>query len=132
VCPTNLSASPPGARPAASVARAALTASALGVGTAATRFRELVSTFAAVSASISIIVAFSFIPSSIAVFAVREREISAKHQQILAGTGLRAYWLSNFCFDVATFFVPWTGGLACVWAFGIGAFPRRCTERRQN
>jgi len=86
------------------------------------RFRELVSTFAAVSASISIIVAFSFIPASIAVFVVKEKEISAKHQQILAGTSLFAYWLANFCFDVATFVVPWAFGLVCIKAFGIDAF----------
>jgi len=52
-------------------------------------------------------VAFSFIPASIAVFVVREREISAKHQQILAGTSLVAYWVANFFFDILTFAVPW-------------------------
>ena len=86
------------------------------------RFQQLVSAFAAVSASISIIMAFSFIPAAVAVFVVREREVSAKHQQLLAGTSLFSYWISNYVFDVLMFLVPWFCSLICVWAFGIDAF----------
>jgi hypothetical protein len=86
------------------------------------RFQQLVSAFAAVSASISIIMAFSFIPAAVAVFVVREREVSAKHQQLLAGTSLFAYWSSNYLFDVIMFMVPWVCSLICVLAFGIDAF----------
>ncbi|KAH9254619.1 hypothetical protein BASA81_007376 [Batrachochytrium salamandrivorans] len=85
------------------------------------RFQQLLSTFSAISASISTIMAFSFIPASIAVYVVREREVSAKHQQLLAGTSLIAYWTSNFAFDAMMFCLPWTMALGLVHLFDIPA-----------
>lgn len=85
------------------------------------RFQQLLSTFSAISASISTIMAFSFIPASIAVYVVREREVSAKHQQLLAGTSLVAYWTSNFAFDALMFCLPWSMALGLVHLFDIPA-----------
>lgn len=75
--------------------------------------------FAAVSASIIIMIAFSFVPASIASFVVKEREISAKHQQLISGASLNAYWTSAYCWDMSMYVVPWVLTVLLVWSFGI-------------
>jgi len=63
-------------------------------------------------------IAFSFIPASFAVFVVKEREINAKHQQLISGVSIPAYWLSTFVFDSLTYVIP--GGLAVVLVVVFG------------
>ncbi|WP_369124542.1 ABC transporter permease, partial [Salmonella enterica] len=57
------------------------------------------------SAAMIIIIAFSFIPASYASFIVKEREVSAKHQQLISGVSIFAYWIANFAFDALTYLV---------------------------
>jgi ATP-binding cassette subfamily A (ABC1) protein 3 len=51
-------------------------------------------------------IAMSFIPASIVTFIVKEREINAKHQQIVSGVGIWAYWLGNYFIDITKYMIP--------------------------
>lgn len=66
-----------------------------------------------------IVIAFSFIPASFAVFVVREREVSAKHQQLISGVSIPAYWLSTYLFDVINYLVPCSVAIALIAAFDV-------------
>jgi len=83
---------------------------------------KLFDTFASVSAAISILIAFSFIPAAVAIFIVKERENSAKHQQIISGASILAYWLSSYIWDMLMFMVPWTCSLLCLYGFQISSY----------
>ncbi|KAL4476001.1 hypothetical protein ABPG72_007887 [Tetrahymena utriculariae] len=48
----------------------------------------------------------SFIPASIISFIVKERAEHIKHQQIVSGVSLKAYWISNFFIDYIKFLIP--------------------------
>lgn len=43
--------------------------------------------------------AFAFIPTSIILFFIKERNSGAKYQQVISGMFLSAYWIANFIFD---------------------------------
>ena len=50
-----------------------------------------------------LLLAVPFVPAAIATWIVREREVKAKHQQIVSGVGIVAYWLSTFLWDQMTY-----------------------------
>jgi ATP-binding cassette subfamily A (ABC1) protein 3 len=51
----------------------------------------------------SIALAFKF--ASIMAFIVKEREDRSKHQQIVSGMSVSAYWTSNFCYDFILYMI---------------------------
>ena len=51
----------------------------------------------------SIALAFKF--ASIISFIVKEREDRSKHQQIVSGMSITAYWTANFVFDFILYFI---------------------------
>jgi len=51
-------------------------------------------------------IGMSFIPASVITFIVKERELNVKHQQIVSGVSLGAYWLSNYFVDIMKYMVP--------------------------
>jgi hypothetical protein len=51
-------------------------------------------------------IAMCFVPSSIAIFVVREREIKSKHIQTVSGVSLEAYWLANWAWDFVQCLIP--------------------------
>mmetsp|Transcript_62430 Transcript_62430/g.122842 ORF Transcript_62430/g.122842 Transcript_62430/m.122842 type:complete len:2323 (-) Transcript_62430:80-7048(-) len=67
-------------------------------------------------------IAFCFIPASFAVFIVKEREVKAKHQQVISGVSIYAYWISTYLWDVVSY-LP-TAGLVIlvVFAYGVTAY----------
>lgn len=70
-------------------------------------------------ASFIFAVALAFIPSSIVVFIVKEREQGVKHQQLVSGVGLLAYWMANYVADFIKIVIPICfAGLMCL-AFDI-------------
>ena len=70
-------------------------------------------------ASFIFAVALAFIPSSIVVFIVKEREQGVKHQQLVSGVGLFAYWMANYVADFIKIVIPICfAGLMCL-AFDI-------------
>ena len=76
----------------------------------------------AFSAATYIVIAFAFLPASYAIFVVRERETGSKHQQLISGVSLPAYWLATFSWDVVSYLIP--SGLSIVMfvAFGVDAY----------
>ncbi len=71
------------------------------------------------TAVLFIVIAFSFIPASFAVFVVKEREVNAKHQQLISGTSLWAYWLATFVWDIVSYAVPCILSIVLILAFQI-------------
>jgi ATP-binding cassette, subfamily A (ABC1), member 3 len=69
-----------------------------------------------------IALAFAFIPAGVVLFIVKERENNSKHQQIVSGVSVYAYWLSNLLIDFCKYIIPgiWTG--ICISMFSINAF----------
>lgn len=57
----------------------------------------------------------SFIPASLIVYIIKERETNVKHQQIVSGVSLTAYWSANFTADIIKY-IP--VGLSC-WIFTL-------------
>ena len=46
-----------------------------------------------------ILLAVPYVPAAFATFIVREREVKAKHQQLVSGVSIPAYWLAAFLWD---------------------------------
>ncbi|OMJ73736.1 hypothetical protein SteCoe_27506 [Stentor coeruleus] len=49
---------------------------------------------------------FSFIPTGIVLFISKEREVNVKHQHMISGVSLFAYWVANFVWDVIKHVIP--------------------------
>ena len=65
---------------------------------------------------IYIVLAVVFIPGMVAGFVVYERETEVKHQQIVSGVFLTAYWVGNFLLDYAKYaFFAIMAPLIIVW-----------------
>jgi ATP-binding cassette subfamily A (ABC1) protein 3 len=74
------------------------------------------------TASTFVLIGLSFISASIAIFIVKETESKAKHQQIISGVSLLAYWLANFVWDVLSWLPPLGITLALMYAFQISSY----------
>jgi ATP-binding cassette subfamily A (ABC1) protein 1 len=66
-----------------------------------------------------VVIAFSFVPASFAVFVVKEREVGAKHQQLISGVGITAYWCSTFLWDIVNYSLPCGAALVLIAAFNV-------------
>ena len=66
-----------------------------------------------------IVISFSFIPASFAVFIVREREINAKHQQLISGVSMVAYWASTYLWDFVNYLPPCIMSIVLIVAFDV-------------
>jgi len=67
-----------------------------------------------------IAVAFSLIPASIIIFIVQERETNLKHQQVITGVSLTAYWTANSVIDTLKGLIPCAISLGLIYIFDIG------------
>ncbi|CAM9259808.1 unnamed protein product [Ectocarpus sp. 4 AP-2014] len=65
------------------------------------------------------IMAFSFVPAGWIMFIVREKDTKCKHQQIVSGVGLEAYWFSSFLWDFGSFLVPMTFAIVLFKGLGV-------------
>ncbi|TMW64124.1 hypothetical protein Poli38472_014241 [Pythium oligandrum] len=85
--------------------------------------KALFGSFMAFAACMIIVIAFSFYPASIVVFLVKEKqaEHNAKHQQLVSGVSLTAFWISNFVWDMLVYIVPFAAALALIQLFDISA-----------
>lgn len=69
--------------------------------------------------------AYAFIPAGVILFIVKEREHNSKHQQIVSGVSVYAYWLSNLLIDLCKYLIP---GIYCalsILIFNVEAFTER-------
>lgn len=76
----------------------------------------------AFSAAIIVNIAFSFIPASFAVSIVKEREVKAKHQQLISGVSVLSYWISTFMWDFLSFLFPASFAIVLFYIFGLDQF----------
>ena len=72
--------------------------------------------------AIIISIAMAFVPASYAVFLVKEREVKAKHLQLISGVGLFSFWVANFLWDILQFSLVAAGGVGIVYAYGNPTF----------
>ena len=65
-----------------------------------------------------IMLAVPYVPAAFATFIVREREVKAKHQQLVSGVSIPAYWLAAWFWDNASYQLT-------VWLIMllVGSFP---------
>ncbi|KAF1329508.1 Abc transporter a family member 1, partial [Globisporangium splendens] len=85
--------------------------------------KALFGSLLAFSSCILIVIAFTYFPASIVVFLVKERqaEHNAKHQQLVSGVSLSAFWLSNYIWDLMIYAVPFTAAIIMIKAFDISS-----------
>jgi ATP-binding cassette subfamily A (ABC1) protein 3 len=76
----------------------------------------------AFSAAIIVSIAFSFIPASFAVAIVKEREVKAKHQQLISGVSALSYWASTYMWDFISFLFPSSFAIILFYIFGLEQF----------
>lgn len=76
----------------------------------------------AFSAAVIVNIAFSFIPASFAVCIVKEREVKAKHQQLISGVSIFSYWASTYIWDFISFLFPSTFAIILFYIFGLDQF----------
>lgn len=78
----------------------------------------------AFTAALFFMIAFCFIPASYVTFIVKEREVKAKHQQIISGVSIYSYWCSTYLWDVVSYFPTLILVVCIIFAFGIDAFTK--------
>lgn len=76
----------------------------------------------AFSAAIIVNIAFSFLPASFAVAIVKEREVKAKHQQLISGVSILSYWVSTYVWDFISFLFPSSFAVLLFYIFGLEQF----------
>ena len=69
--------------------------------------------------SSALVVAFALVPASIISFIVKEREDNLKHQQLISGVSMLAYWLSNAVADLLKCLIPCALAIALLPAFNV-------------
>jgi ATP-binding cassette subfamily A (ABC1) protein 3 len=67
-------------------------------------------------------IAFCFVPASFAVFVVKEREVKAKHQQVISGVSIYAYWTSTYLWDTLSYLPTATLVILLVYVFSVSAY----------
>eukprot|EP00475_Leptophrys_vorax_P005671 TRINITY_DN13418_c0_g2_i1.p1 TRINITY_DN13418_c0_g2~~TRINITY_DN13418_c0_g2_i1.p1 ORF type:complete len:1145 (+),score=272.12 TRINITY_DN13418_c0_g2_i1:223-3435(+) len=78
-------------------------------------------TFNNATVALIVSIAFAFIPASFGAYIVKERSSKAKHQQLISGVSVTAYWFSNWVWDLVNFLIPVAILLIMLYAFNIQA-----------
>jgi ATP-binding cassette subfamily A (ABC1) protein 3 len=66
--------------------------------------------------------AFAFPTCLQASFVVREREEKWKHQQLVSGVSLTAYWASTLLWDTLVHLIPIAVAICLMFAFNLASF----------
>ncbi|KAL3659652.1 hypothetical protein V7S43_015327 [Phytophthora oleae] len=74
-------------------------------------------------AAMFVCIAFTFLPASIVVFLVKEKQVehNSKHQQLVSGVSLPAFWLSNYIWDFSMYVFPCASALILINVFEVSA-----------
>lgn len=67
---------------------------------------SFVKIFSGLSYAFIMAIAMCLLPASLITYIVKERECNAKHQQIVSGASITAYWFSNFFVDLVKYMIP--------------------------
>lgn len=71
-----------------------------------------------VATGLLISIAFSIVPAFFAYFIVHERDLGAKHQQLISGVDVFAYWISSWMWDTSILILTSLLSMAVFAAFG--------------
>ena len=85
---------------------------------------KMTATQSALTAAFFFMIAFAFVPASFATFIVKEREVKAKHQQVISGVSLYAYWCSSWVWDVMSYLVTYLLIIAVLFAYSLDAYTK--------
>ncbi|KAJ8535329.1 hypothetical protein ON010_g13409 [Phytophthora cinnamomi] len=79
--------------------------------------------FLAFSACIFVCISFSYFALPVVVYLVREKEANhnSKHQQLVSGVSLTAFWVANYLWDLMMYIVPCVAAIILIKAFDISA-----------
>jgi ATP-binding cassette subfamily A (ABC1) protein 1 len=85
--------------------------------------KALFGSFIAFTACLFIVIAFTYYPASIVVFLVKEKqsEHNSKHQQLVSGVSLGAFWLANYLWDLMMYVIPFVASIVLIKAFDISS-----------
>lgn len=81
-----------------------------------------------------IVIAFAFFPTSVVGFLVKEKqpEHNCKHQQLVSGVSLPAFWIANYIWDFITYIIPFLAAIIMIQAFEIASLTGKdcigCTD----
>mmetsp|Transcript_16037 Transcript_16037/g.15967 ORF Transcript_16037/g.15967 Transcript_16037/m.15967 type:complete len:82 (-) Transcript_16037:1773-2018(-) len=64
-------------------------------------------------------IGMAFIPTGLVTFIVKERENNVKHQHLVSGVSIPAYWLSSYTWDLLKFMVPGILSVLMIQAFDL-------------
>ncbi|RHZ31562.1 hypothetical protein DYB37_014025, partial [Aphanomyces astaci] len=84
----------------------------------------LFTTFLSFIATIFIAIAFAFFTASIVPYLVHEKHPThnSKHQQLVSGVSLPAFWLATYAWDLLFYAIPGGFGLGVIYLFEITPF----------
>ncbi|CAK4248260.1 unnamed protein product [Aphanomyces euteiches] len=87
----------------------------------------LFTTIVSFSTSVFVVLAFAYFTASVVPYLVNEKHPShnSKHQQLVSGVSLPAFWLANFVWDLLLYSVPCIFGLLAIYFFDITPFTGR-------
>lgn len=80
--------------------------------------RDREGAFDAISLSFMIAIAFAMVPSSVISYLLSEKATGLKHQQLISGMSIYAYWTANYIFEIFKMELPVVICLGLVYAFG--------------
>ncbi|TYZ68996.1 hypothetical protein PybrP1_010597 [[Pythium] brassicae (nom. inval.)] len=85
--------------------------------------KALFGSFIAFTACLFIVIAFTYFPASIVVFLVKEKqaEHNSKHQQLVSGVSLGAFWLANYIWDLLSYIIPFVASIVLIKVFDISS-----------
>ncbi|RLN54985.1 hypothetical protein BBJ28_00026615, partial [Nothophytophthora sp. Chile5] len=85
--------------------------------------KELFGSIMAFSACVFVCISFTYFPLTIVSYLVKEKEAThnSKHQQLVSGVSLGAFWLSNYLWDLVMYVVPCVAAIVLIKAFDISA-----------
>ncbi|EQC37401.1 hypothetical protein SDRG_05005 [Saprolegnia diclina VS20] len=74
------------------------------------------------TANLFFLVAFAVFPGAAMTFLIKEKQLTAKHQQLVSGVKLHLFWAANYIWDLGSYLVLFFLALAMIQAFGVTAF----------
>ncbi|KAH9143316.1 hypothetical protein AeRB84_012675 [Aphanomyces euteiches] len=84
-------------------------------------------TIVSFTTGVFVVIAFAYFTASIVPYLVNKKHPShnSKHQQLVSGVSLPAFWLANFAFDLVLYAIPCIFGLLAIYFFDITPFTGR-------
>jgi len=81
--------------------------------------KSILTAAAGVTQALLYAIAFMMIADSLIQNIIREREKNVKHQMIVSGASVSAYWAAHYCFDVIWQIFPCATALICQQIFNV-------------